>query len=102
MPVPLIYLVTSRILNDIGMQDPMIQRVHFPDTVIWRVHISDLLIRMVQNLRVAVGVGGYDSLCLNSLDLEVIQTRRVAVGVPEGVARYDSPCLDSLDLEVIH
>ena len=84
--------------------DVMIWWVCSLDTMIWRLRISDLLILRVQNLRVAVdvGVGGYDSLCPDSLDLEVIQTQRVAVGVPGGLALYDPHCLDSLDLEVIH
>ena len=70
---------------------PVDMEVCSPDAMIWTLRIPDVLIRRVQELRVAVGVGGYDSVCPETLDLEVIRTERaaVAVGVPGGVARYE-------------
>src|SRR5579862_2786835 len=109
MPMPLIYLMSSRIRNNIGLQDPGIRRVCFsdpgiwrvyspdpmiwrvcsPDAMIWTLRLPDVLIQRVQDLRVAVGKGWSDSVSPETLELEAIRSKRVAVRVPGGVARYD-------------
>ena len=117
-PMPLIYLISSRIRNNIGLQDPGIRRVSFSDPGIWRVYspdpliwrvcspdaiiwtlrlptvliwtlrLPDVLIWRVQDLRVAVVIGESDSVSPETLELAIL-TQRVGVRVPGGVARYD-------------
>ena len=67
----------------------MLGRVCSPDAMIWTLRLPDVLITRVQDLRVAVCVGGYALVFPETLEVESIRTQRVAVGVPGGVARYD-------------